>query len=90
MFLGSSISSVLNKLAVKVVSNENCKKSYGSIIHNSTICAIGIDRGTGTCQVNNFFDGAENPFSCLTLHRVIVAVLCNTLQTSDVGFKLES
>ena len=46
-----SISEVLNKLTVRVVSNEDCKKSYGPIIHNSTLCAIGIERGTGTCQV---------------------------------------
>jgi len=45
-----SISEVLNKLTVRVVSNEDCKKSYGPIIHNATLCAIGIERGTGTCQ----------------------------------------
>ena len=36
---------------MRVVSNEDCKKSYGPIIHNATLCAIGIERGTGTCQV---------------------------------------
>ena len=50
-FTEGSISEVLNKLTVRVVSNEDCKKSYGPIIHNATLCAIGIERGTGTCQV---------------------------------------
>ena len=36
---------------MRAVSNEDCKKSYGPIIHNATLCAIGIERGTGTCQV---------------------------------------
>ena len=36
---------------MRVVSNEDCKRSYGPIIHNSTLCAVGIERGTGTCQV---------------------------------------
>ena len=51
VFSESSISEVLHKLTVRVVSNEDCKRSYGPIIHNSTLCAIGVQKGTGTCQV---------------------------------------
>ena len=49
---GSKISPELNKLNVTVVENEECRESYGDIIKETNICAIGMD-GQGTCQVSN-------------------------------------
>ena len=49
-FLGSKISPELNKLNVTVVDNKKCKESYGDIIKETNICAIGLE-GQGTCQV---------------------------------------
>jgi len=46
---GSKISPELNKLNVTVVDNEKCKESYGEIIRETNICAIGME-GQGTCQ----------------------------------------
>lgn len=46
---GSKISPELNKLNVTVVENEECKESYGDIIKETNICAVGMD-GQGTCQ----------------------------------------
>ena len=48
--LGSKISPELNKLNVTVVDNKKCKESYGNIIKETNICAIGLE-GQGTCQV---------------------------------------
>ena len=48
--LGSKISPELNKLNVTVVDNKKCKESYGDIIKETNICAIGLE-GQGTCQV---------------------------------------
>ena len=50
MVLGSKISPELNKLNVTVVENDKCKESYGDIIKETNICAIGME-GQGTCQV---------------------------------------
>ena len=50
-FLASSISPVLNKLKVKVVSNDECQLSFGNIVHETTLCSVGIADKTGTCQV---------------------------------------
>ena len=47
---GSKISPELNKLNVTVVDNKKCKESYGDIIKETNICAIGME-GQGTCQV---------------------------------------
>lgn len=46
----SSISPVLNKLKVKVVSNDECQLSFGNIVHETTLCSIGTSDNTGTCQ----------------------------------------
>jgi len=46
---GSKISPELNKLNVTVVENKKCKESYGDIIKETNICAIGME-GQGTCQ----------------------------------------
>jgi len=46
---GSKISPELNKLNVTVVDNKKCKESYGDIIKETNICAIGME-GQGTCQ----------------------------------------
>jgi len=46
---GSKISPELNKLNVTVVDNKKCKESYGDIIKETNICAIGLE-GQGTCQ----------------------------------------
>ena len=53
-FLASSISPVLNKLKVKVVSNDECQLSFGNIVHETTLCSIGTSDNTGTCQVRIF------------------------------------
>ena len=49
--LASSISPVLNKLKVKVVSNDECQLSFGNIVHETTLCSIGTADKSGTCQV---------------------------------------
>ena len=46
---GANISPVLNQLAVTLISNEECRKSYGEIIKETNLCAQGKN-GTGTCQ----------------------------------------
>ena len=47
---GSKISPELNKLNVTVVENDKCKETYGDIIKETNICAVGME-GQGTCQV---------------------------------------
>ena len=49
---GANISPVLNQLEVSLISNEQCRKSYGDIIKTTNLCAQGSD-GTGTCQVRD-------------------------------------
>merc|ERR1719320_542973 len=46
---GANISPVLNQLPVTLVTNEDCRKSYGDIIRDTNLCAQG-EEGTGTCQ----------------------------------------
>jgi len=46
---GANISPVLNQLPVILVTNEDCRKSYGDIIRDTNLCAQG-EEGTGTCQ----------------------------------------
>jgi len=46
---GANISPVLNQLPVHLLTNEECRKSYGDIIRDTNLCATG-DEGTGTCQ----------------------------------------
>lgn len=50
VLLDASISPVLNKLNVTIVTKEKCRQSYGDVIKDSNICAIG-GSGQGTCQV---------------------------------------
>jgi len=45
----ANISPVLNQLEVRLISNSECRKSYGDIIRSTNICAEG-NNGTGTCQ----------------------------------------
>ena len=47
----SSISPLLNKLNVAIVTNEKCKQTFGNIVQDTTLCAIGLEGSTGTCQV---------------------------------------
>ena len=51
ILLDGSISEVLNKLTVRVISEDECKNSFGNIIHKTTMCAVGVEKGSGTCQV---------------------------------------
>ena len=51
IILDGSISEVLNKLTVRVISEDECKNSFGNIIHKTTMCAVGVEKGSGTCQV---------------------------------------
>jgi len=46
---GANISPVLNQLSVSLITNEECRKSYGDIIRDTNLCAQG-EEGTGTCQ----------------------------------------
>ena len=40
---------------MEVISNHECKKSFGAErIHETTLCAVGASRGSGTCQVSFF------------------------------------
>ena len=48
----SSISPLLNKLKVAIVTNEKCKQTFGNIVQATTLCAIGLEGATGTCQVS--------------------------------------
>ena len=47
----SSISQFLNKLIVRVVTNEECQQTFGDIVQKTTLCSIGTEGNTGTCQV---------------------------------------
>ena len=40
----SSISPLLNKLNVAIVTNEKCKQTFGNIVQDTTLCAIGNAR----------------------------------------------
>ena len=55
ILLDGSISEVLNKLTVRVISEDECKNSFGNIIHKTTMCAVGVEKGSGTCQVPIIF-----------------------------------
>lgn len=46
----SALSPVLRKLVVRVTSSENCRKSYGNIVQDTNMCAIGVLAHSGTCQ----------------------------------------
>ena len=48
----ASISPMLNKLNVSIVTKEKCRQSYGDVIKDSNLCAIAA-AGQGTCQVKN-------------------------------------
>lgn len=50
IFSDSTISQILNKLTVRVVSNEECVSTFGSIIQVTNMCAIGSVKASGTCQ----------------------------------------
>ena len=47
----SSISQFLNKLIVRVVTNDECQQTFGDIVQKTTLCSIGTEGNTGTCQV---------------------------------------
>ena len=47
----SSISPFLNKLKVKIVTNDECQLTFGNIVQETTLCSIGLEGNTGTCQV---------------------------------------
>jgi len=46
----SSISQFLNKLIVRVVTNDECQQTFGDIVQKTTLCSIGTEGNTGTCQ----------------------------------------
>ena len=50
----SSISQFLNKLIVRVVTNEECQQTFGDIVQKTTLCSIGTEGNTGTCQVRTY------------------------------------
>ena len=76
-FLASSISPVLNKLKVKVVSNDECQLSFGNIVHETTLCSIGTSDNTGTCQVRIF--KKDNKFILLIIINLLYYP-CNFLR----------
>ena len=47
----SSISQFLKKLNVEIITNEKCAETFGEIVQKTTICSIGIEGNSGTCQV---------------------------------------
>ena len=47
----SSISQFLKKLNVEIITNEKCAETFGDIVQKTTICSIGIEGNSGTCQV---------------------------------------
>ena len=51
----SSISELLNKLIVRIVTNDECQQTFGNIVQKTTLCSIGTEGNTGTCQVRYTF-----------------------------------
>jgi len=61
-FADSTISPVLNKLRVQIVSNDDCHRAFGDIVQKTTLCSIGVEKNTGTCSVTYPLFGGINFF----------------------------